>query len=176
MSSFAALVIAAAMAIAPPVAPASPAPRIDAAQEAAASAAAWTPEGDTGNGEQPPALRRARGRASWVARDRRLVIATAVTGVVFGASAIAGAALGVEIRKSVDQCSATTYTECPATEERVTKLLPPTYAVAAVLGASLVGVLVSGIMLGVHRKRRPELAHSSRVRVAASPSGLRVRF
>lgn len=181
MPSFVSLVIATVMAVAPPppaTAPAAPAPAVtlDAKTEAATSAAAWRPEADTGRGEAPPALDRARRRATWEIRDRRLVIATAVTGVLFGASAIAGTALGIEIRKSADQCSATTYTACPATETRVKQLLPPTYAVAAILGASFVGVLVSSIMLGVHRKRRPDVAQVTRARLVASPSGLRVRF
>jgi hypothetical protein len=179
MPSFVALVIAAAVAAAPPTGAATeppPAPTIDAAGEAAASASAWTSESAATTGQEAPALDRARRRASWEMRNRRLVIATAVTGAVFAASAIAATVLGVEIRKSIDRCSYDTYTDCPETETRVNKLLPPTYAVAAILGASFVGVLVSGIMLGVHRKRRPDLALGARARIVAAPSGLRIRF
>jgi len=137
---------------------------------------AWTPETPPVTTESTRPAPRPSARTSWERRDRRLVVATAVTGIMLGASAIAGTALGIEIRKSVDRCSRATYTECDETRDRVQQLLPPSYAMVAIIGASLVGVLVSGIMLGVHRSRRPELARTSGPRVAWSSSGLRLSF
>jgi hypothetical protein len=139
---------------------------------------AWTPEPtDEVQSVPPPVLPTRRLPPSWRVRDRRLVIASATMGFAFGASAIAGIALGVELRKSVDGCTRATYTHCEAAKDRVQRLLPPSYAVAAIAGVSLVGLIVSGVMLGVHRSRRPEIAqHGGGPRFAMSSQGVRVRF
>jgi hypothetical protein len=142
----------------------------------AAAAPAWVPESTLEGGDDRPTRPPSRPRGGWQRRHRALVIATGTTGALVVASAIAGAALGIEIRKAVDRCSYATYTQCEATRARVKQLMPPTYAVAAILGASLVGVIVSGIMLGVHRRRRPDFARANGPRLALDPGGMRLHF
>ncbi|HET6583765.1 MAG TPA: hypothetical protein VFG69_09960 [Nannocystaceae bacterium] len=170
LTPIAGALVAIAVAVAPPGGAARPGP---------SAAQAWTPEPTATTSdavmETPPRRALADG-STWQRRDRRLVIAAGVSGAVFGASAIAATVLGLEIRKSLDRCTTTMHSHCEETRDRVLRLKTPAIAVAGIVGASFVALLVSGIMLAVHRSRRPEIAGIGASRLVLSPSGLRLRF
>lgn len=168
LSQIASVLLALAVAVAPPANPAPSGPT---------GAQVWTAEPTATTDVQRTIPRRELAHAmKWQTRDRRLVIATSVSGIVFAASTIAATVLGIEIRKSIDRCSDAPYTQCEAARDRVLQLKTPAIAVASVAGASFVALLVSGIMLAVHRSRRPEIARHGAPRFALSPSGMRLRF
>lgn len=153
------------------------APTVETAHPGPTGAQVWTPEPTATVDVQRTAPRRELAAGmKWQRRDRRLVITAGVSGVVLAASAIAATVLGVEIRKSIDRCSYSMYTQCEETRDRVLRLKTPAIAVAGIVGASFVALLVSGIMLAVHRSRRPEIARHGASRFALSPSGMRLRF
>lgn len=111
---------------------------------------------------------------AWQERDRKLATATAVTGVVWGAAVITALVLQFAVIKAVDDCSETVTNDpfgasndCSDELRRVRRAGAGLIVTSVIAGGAGVGVLVSGITLGVHRNSRP---------VELSVLPLRLRF
>ena len=105
----------------------------------------------------------------WEARDTKLATATAVTGMIWAATVITAIVLQFAVVDAVADCTETVADGNDCSDElRAVRRAGAGVIVASVIaGGAGVGVLVSGITLGVHRNSRP---------VELSVLPLRVRF
>lgn len=96
----------------------------------------------------------------WYQREHSLVVSTAAFGVTWGVSTIALALILNANLNGADECNRDASAgigadSCDRAVERTTNLVVPTYLFGAVSGASFIGTVVSGAMLGAHRNTKP---------------------
>lgn len=96
----------------------------------------------------------------WVERERRLVGATAGFGIAYGVTTIAwGVMYAVAVNEAVECAESDVLADmgstCAGASKKLGRLGAPIVLTAVASGGLAVGTIVSAILLGVHRSRRP---------------------